>query len=113
MRVEIPFAELPAVQKYLIENNADSQIIHDFDKFHKYYSRLWRSLQEHLFLNTKDYSESRKIIDSFYEGYYDLSNYNDHYFEILETKYDDTIEKIKNTENKMMLIKLNLQCYVV
>ena len=95
-----------SVQKYLIENNADSQIIHDFEEFHKYYSRLWRSLQEHLFLNTKDYSESRKIIDSFYEGYYDLSDYGDHYFEILETKYDDTIEKIKNiicSENTLVV----------
>jgi HAD superfamily hydrolase (TIGR01549 family) len=84
------------VQDYLSGVGADKKIQASFLNFRKFYSRLWRSLQEERFTSGEEQRKSLEAIDNFLPNYKETSFYEEHYFEIFETPYDPTMESIKN-----------------
>ncbi len=84
------------VEEYLSENNAIREIHDSFSDFRKFYSRMWRSLQEDRFVSGSEQKTALKAMDDFLPDYNEASCYEEHYFEIFETPYDSTTENIKN-----------------
>jgi haloacid dehalogenase superfamily, subfamily IA, variant 1 with third motif having Dx(3-4)D or Dx(3-4)E len=83
------------VETYLKGKNADPETTSNFKESRKYYSRMWRSLQESRFVTGPSAKKSKELIDKFLPGYKELRKVNENYLETTHTFYDSTIENIK------------------
>lgn len=84
------------VDDYLSDADADEDIRESFLNFRKFYSRIWRSLQEQRFIAGGNRINAHNALNRFLPGYDDVSQPEEHYFEIFKTPYDPTTENIKN-----------------
>ena len=84
------------VEGYLKNADADFGTREMFRKGREHYSRIWRSYQSGRFGHTSKSKKSTAIMDGLTDGYEEKADECDHFFEILETKYDSSAEKMKN-----------------
>lgn len=75
--------------------NAPKHIVELFDEKKKYYARMWNELSYNTFsgLNKKHASE---IMESFYPNYQEVTTADDHFFELINTKWNGGLEHIKD-----------------
>ncbi len=82
------------VNGFFEEINSEQWIRDKFLETKKYYSRMWRELGENVFVGSNK-SNVKKIMNEFLPDYDKHTNDDDHFFELINTKWNGGLEYIK------------------